>query len=118
MNRIVTVAMMVAALLVVGCSEQSNAPKKVEGDSQKPRTVVVNEGMSEEEEEKLNQRLAELEDEVNDQPAEQTTQETKSAEDTARAAAQAYYAAAASGSYSYTYNELSSYSQSQFTEDE
>ena len=110
--------MLVATILVVGCSEQSSAPKKVQGDSQKPKTVIVNEGMSEEEEEKLNQRLAALEDEANDQPAEQTTQETKSAEDSARAAAQAYYAAAASGSYSYTYNELSSYSRSQFTEDE
>lgn len=119
MNRIMTVATLVATILVVGCSEQSNAPKKVKGDGQRPRTVIVNEGMSEEEEEKLNQRLADLEDEANDQPAEQTTtQETKSAEDSARAAAQAYYAAAASGSYSYTYNELSSYSQSQFTEDE
>ena len=110
--------MLVATILVVGCSEQSSTPKKVQGDSQKPKTVIVNEGMSEEEEEKLNQRLAALEDEANDQPAEQTTQETKSAEDSARAAAQAYYAAAASGSYSYTYNELSSYSRSQFTEDE
>ena len=118
MNRIMTVAIMAAVILAVGCSEQSNAPKKVQGDSQKPKTVIVNEGMSEEEEEKLNQRLAALEDEANDQPAEQTTQETKSAEDSARAAAQAYYAAAASGSYSYTYNELSSYSRSQFTEDE
>ena len=118
MNRIMTAAMLVATILVVGCSEQSSAPKKVQGDSQKPKTVIVNEGMSEEEEEKLNQRLAALEDEANDQPAEQTTQETKSAEDSARAAAQAYYAAAASGSYSYTYNELSSYSRSQFTEDE
>ena len=118
MNRIMTAAMLVATILVVGCSEQSSAPKKVQGDSQKPKTVIVNEGMSEEEEEKLNQRLAALEHEANDQPAEQTTQETKSAEDSARAAAQAYYAAAASGSYSYTYNELSSYSRSQFTEDE
>ena len=56
MNRIMTVAIIVAAILVVGCSEQSNAPKKVQGDSQKRRTVVVNKGMSEEEE-KLNQRL-------------------------------------------------------------
>ncbi len=118
MNRIITVAIMGAAILAVGCSEQGNVPKKVQEDSQKPRTVVVNEGMSEEEEEKLNQRLAALEDEANDQPAEQTTQETRSAEDSARAAAQAYYAAAATGNYGHTYNELSSYSQSQYTEDE
>ncbi len=54
----------------------------------------------------------------NDESVEQPTQETESTEDIARAAAQAYYAAAATGNYSYTYNELSSYSQSQFTEDQ
>jgi predicted metalloprotease len=47
----------------------------------------------------------------------ESAEETASAEDDARAAAEAYYAAAASGSYGYTYDELSSYSQSQFTED-
>ena len=116
-----TVTMIVAAFLVVGCSEQADTPKKNQGDNQKPRTVVVNKGMSKEEEEKLNQRLAELEEEVNDQSAEQPaqpTEETRSAEDTARAAAEAYYAAAATGNYGHTYNELSSYSQSQFTEEE
>jgi hypothetical protein len=46
------------------------------------------------------------------------TQETEIAEDTARASAQAYYSAAGTGNYSYTYNELSSYSRSQFSEDE
>jgi hypothetical protein len=76
--------------------------------------------MSKEEEEKLNQRLADLEDKVNDPPAKEElpTKQTESTEDTARAAAQAYYAAAATGNYSYTYNELSSYSRSQFSEDE
>jgi hypothetical protein len=118
MRKMVMASIILATFLATGCSEQSNAPKKVQGDGQKPKTVVVNKGMSEEEEEKLNQRLSELEDEVNDQPAEQPAQDTKSAEDSARDAAQAYYAAAAAGSYSYTYNELSSYSRSQFTEDE
>jgi hypothetical protein len=118
MKRMVTVTLIVAAILVVGCSEQSSVPEKVQGDSQKQKTVVVNKGMSKEEEEKLNQRLAELEDKVNDQSAEQPTQDAESTEASARAAAQAYYAAAATGNYSYTYNELSSYSQSQFTEDE
>jgi hypothetical protein len=75
------------------------------------------------EEEKLNERLADLEEEVNDYSAkEQPTQETEgaeetgSAEDAACAAAQDYYAVARD--HGYTYNELSSYSRSQFTEDE
>jgi len=64
--------------------------------------------------EKLNERPADLEEEVDDQ----STDQSESAEDSARAAAQAYYAAAAAGDYSYTYNELSLLSRSQFTEDE
>jgi hypothetical protein len=56
------VSMVVAAFLIAGCSEQSNAPKKAQEGNQKPKTVVVNEGMSKEEEEKLNQRLADLEE--------------------------------------------------------
>jgi hypothetical protein len=82
--------------------------------------------MSKEEEEKLNQRLDELEEEVNVQPAqEQPTQEsgdqpteTEGAEDFVRTAAQDYYAAAADGHYLETYSELDSDAQSQFTEDE
>ena len=64
MKKIVTVTVMVAAILVVGCSEQSDAPKEGQAGSQKPKTVVVNEGMSKGEEDKLNQRLADLEDKV------------------------------------------------------
>jgi hypothetical protein len=124
LKKIFAVTMLLlAAIALAGCSEQGDAPDRNRADNQRPKTVVVNEGMSEEEEEKLNERLAELEDEVNDQsteqqPGEQPTQEIEIAEDPARAAAQAYYAAAGSGNYSYTYNELSSYSRSQFTEDE
>jgi hypothetical protein len=115
----VTVTMVVSAILVAGCSEQSNAPKRDEAGSQKPKTVVVNKGMSKEEEKKLNERLAELEEKVGDQSPEQPpTQDTESTEDAARAAAQGYYGAAAAGNYNYTYNELSSYALSQFTEDE
>jgi hypothetical protein len=119
-KKIMTVAAVAAAILAAGCSEQSNAPEQVQEDSQKPKTVVVNEGMSKEEEEELNERLADLEDEVNDQSAEEPSaqEETRSAEDAARAAAQDYYAAAAAGDYGYTYEELSSYARSQFTEDE
>src|SRR5215204_739006 len=74
--------------------------------------------MSKNKEEKLEQRVAELEDKVKGQSDEQTTQQTSDAEDVALAAARDYYAAAATGNYHYTYNALSSYSQSQFTEDE
>jgi PBP1b-binding outer membrane lipoprotein LpoB len=66
MKGILTVTMM-AAIFIVGCSEQSNAPKKNQAGGQKPKTVVVNVGMSKEEEDKLNQRLADLEEKVNDQ---------------------------------------------------
>jgi hypothetical protein len=118
MKKIVAVTMMVTTMLVLGCSEQNNAPEQVREDRQKPKTVVVNEGMSKEEEEKLNQRLADLENKANDESAEQPTQETESAEDSALAAAQDYYAAAAGGNYSYTYSNLSAVSQGQFTEDE
>jgi hypothetical protein len=113
-----------AAILVAGCSEQSDASRNSQAGSQKPKTVVVNEGMSKEGEEKLNERLAALEDKVNDQSAEEqpsqeiANTEDESAEEAAHAAAQAYYSAAATGNYNYTYNELSSYSRSQFAEDE
>jgi hypothetical protein len=121
MARVVPVVLAaLSAVLVAGCSGQGDASKKNQAGSQKPKTVVVNQGMSKKEEDKLNQRLAKLEDKVNDQSPkeEQSTQETESAEDTAHASAQAYYSAAGTGNYSYTYNELSSYSRSQFSEDE
>ena len=79
------------------------------------KTVVVNEGLSKKEEEKLNERLAELEDKVEQGNVEP---ETESAEDRALEAAQDYYAAAAVGNYSYTYDALTSGSQSRFTEEE
>lgn len=120
-------ALMAAALLLIaGCSEpnvqqdkaqRQSASQKQQAPPEQEKTVVVNKGMSKKEEEKLNERLAELEEEANDQTAE-PTQETESAEDAARAAAQDYYAAAAGGNYSYTYSNLTVVSQSQFTEDE
>lgn len=70
---------------------------------------MVNEGMSKKEEEKLNERLAELEDKVEQEP---TEPEAESAEDQALEAAQDYYAAAAAGNFTYTYN------QGRFTEEE
>ncbi|MEJ7842708.1 MAG: hypothetical protein WKF95_13150 [Rubrobacter sp.] len=137
MRKIAATTLMLAAILAAGCSEQeapsgqqneaqrqSDAPKQSKIESQKSKTVVVNEGMSKEEEDKLNERIAALEDEANEESTEEPTQESESAEptqeteDAARAAAQDYYAAAAGGNYSYTYSNLTAVSQGQFTEDE
>ena len=132
MKNLATAILLATTILAAGCSgegatggqqneaqRQNDAPKG-QADSQKPKTVVVNEGMSKEEEDKLNERIAALEEEANDGSAEQPTQEaenvepTQEAEDAARAAAQDYYAAAAGGNYSYTYSNLSSVSQLAF----
>lgn len=137
MKKIVAGMLMLTAILVAGCSEegatggqqneaqrQNDAPKEAQEAVQKPKTVVVNEGMSKEEEKELNERIAALEEEANEESAEQPTQETENdeptqeAEDAARAAAEDYYAAAAGGNYSYTYTNLSSVARGQFTEDE
>ena len=133
MKKIVAAMLVLAAILAAGCSgevatggEQNEAPKKNRAESQKPKTVVVNEGMSKEEEKELNERIDALEEEANEEPDEQPTQTqvaedpepTQEAEDAARAAAENYYAAAAGGNYSYTYSNLSAVSQGQFTEDE
>ena len=125
------VTLMLTVILTTGRAEQetpsgqqNGGPKKDQAESQRPKTVVVNEGMSKEEEEKLNDRIAALEEEANEESADQPTQEaenlepTQEAEDAARAAAEDYYAAAAGGNYSYTYSNLSAVSQGQFTEDE
>ena len=136
MRKIVGATLMLATVVAAGCSEQeapsgqqneaqrqSEAPKS-QANGQRPKTVVVNEGMSKEEEDKLNERIAALEEEANDESTERPTQEAENAEptqeteDAARAAAEDYYAAAAGGNYSYTYSNLTSVSQGQFTEDE
>ncbi len=103
-RTVLLLAVMAAALLMAGCSEPNVQQDNARG------------GMSKEED-KLNQRIAELEDKVNDQSTEQPSQETESAEDAALAAAQDYYAAAG-GNYSYTCSNFSAVSQTQFTEDE
>lgn len=133
MQKIMAAMLMLASILAAGCSgevapggEQNEASKKDQANTQKPKTVVVNEGMSKEEEEELNERIDALEEEANEDSDEQPTeaQETggaepaQEAEDAARAAAEDYYAAAAGGNYSYTYSNLSAVSQGQFTEDE
>jgi hypothetical protein len=126
--------LLVAALLMAGCSEPNAQQDKAKRQNasgeqaapQQEKTVVVNEGMSEKEEEKLNERLAELEAQVDDQTEQETANQeasqpnenAESAEDQALEAARDYYAAAAGGNYSYTYSNLSAVSQGQFTEDE
>jgi hypothetical protein len=92
------------AIAVAGCSDtpdQNNANSSRKrgdvankSDNQKPTTVTAN-------------------------SSQQPTQEgAEGAKDAALAAAQDYYAAAATGDYHYIYNALSSYAQSQFTENE
>ena len=128
-------AMVATALLMAGCSEpqaQGNAaeeqsPKKQKASPKPEKTVVVvkNEGMSKKEEKALQQRLDDLEKKVDDksqqenanQGASEPEQDAQSAEEQALEAAQDYYAAAAAGNYNYTYDALSSASQSQFSEE-
>jgi hypothetical protein len=129
-NIVLLLPSVLAALLMVGCSEpnvqkdkeaeRQNDANTRQATSEQEKTVVVNEGMSKKEEEKLNERLAELEDKVEQENAEPkaTEPEAESAEDQALEAAQDYYAAAAVGNYNYTYDALTSSSQSQFTEEE
>jgi hypothetical protein len=64
MKRILAVTVLLAAIAIAGCSERGDAPKSYRADSQRPKTVVVNEGMSKEEGERLNERLADLEEKV------------------------------------------------------
>lgn len=119
----------VTALLMAGCSEpdvqqdkaeRQDAPKEEQSAPEQEKTVVVNEGMSKKEEEKLNERLAELEDKVEQKNArpEATEPEDESAEDQVLEAAEDYYAAASAGNYTYTYDALTFYDRGRFTEEE
>ncbi|MBA2782544.1 MAG: hypothetical protein H0T74_06430 [Rubrobacteraceae bacterium] len=71
MKKMVAIIMIVGSVLVAGCSEekassggqdnveqQSEIPRKAQVNNQKPKTVIVNEGMSNNEEDKLNERIA------------------------------------------------------------
>lgn len=130
------------AVVVAGCSDTTkqdgsgSAPRKgnvaSKEDNQKPKTVVVNKGMSKKQEEELNKRLDKLEKKVNSQdekgsqgtaskPAESSQPEQpqpQQAEDQARTAAESYYQAVAARDWGYTYDHLDSETQSAFTEDE
>jgi sugar-specific transcriptional regulator TrmB len=120
-------AVMAAALLMAGCS----GPNETQQAAPEQEKKVVNEGMSKEEEEKLNERLAELEEKLDEESQQEPQQETatqeggseieqaaESAEDQALRAAQEYYAAAAAGNYNYTYDALTSAARGQFSEEE
>jgi hypothetical protein len=141
-------ATVAAALLMAGCSfingdeaggqgqKKKQAPPEQEATvalDEKPKTVMVNEGLSKKEEEKLNDRLDELEKEVESQDEEgsqgtasrptessqpEQSQASLQAEDQARAAAEAYYEAVAARSWGYTYDHLDSETQSAYSEQE
>src|SRR5829696_1340149 len=78
-KTILLLAMVVAALLMAGCSEPTSQGDEAEGQSpkkqaspKKENTVVVNEGMSKKEEKELQQRLADLEDKIDDKTNQKT----------------------------------------------
>jgi hypothetical protein len=148
MKKTVLLLTMVTATLpmagcgyVIGDESDGRSPKKEptsfeqEGTvavKEKPRTVMVNEGLSKKEEERLNDRLDELEKEVESQneegsqgTASRTTESSRPeefqaprAEDQARAAAEAYYQAVAARNWGYTYEHLDSETRSAYTEQE
>ena len=123
-KTILLLAMVAAALLMAGCSyingdeAGGQSPKKKQPSleqegtvavKEKPKTIMVNEGLSKKEEKKLNERLDELEKKVESQDEKEskgTTRQTTDsaqpeqsqapqAEEQALAAAEAYYEAVA-----------------------
>jgi hypothetical protein len=146
-KTVLLLAIVTATLLMAGCGDmnwgqaEGQSPKKKQPSleqegtvavKEKPKTVMVNEGLSKKEEEKLNERLDELEKKVESQDEEgsqgSASQPTESsqpeqsqapqAEDQARAAAEAYYEAVAARNWGYTYDHLDSETQSAYTEQE
>jgi hypothetical protein len=146
-KTVLLLAIVTATLRMAGCGDinwgqaEGQSPKKKQPSleqegtvavKEKPKTVMVNEGLSKKEEEKLNERLDELEKKVESQDEEgsqgSASQPTESsqpeqsqapqAEDQARAAAEAYYEAVAARNWGYTYNHLDSETQSAYTEQE
>jgi hypothetical protein len=147
-KTVLLLATVAAALLMAGCSfingdeaggqgqKKKQAPPEQEATvalDEKPKTVMVNEGLSKKEEEKLNDRLDELEKGVESQDEEgsqgtasrptessqpEQSQASLQAEDQARAAAEAYYEAVAARSWGYTYDHLDSETQSAYSEQE
>jgi hypothetical protein len=131
---LVGVIVLVALVATTGCGDiidfdgGNTPPKKKQvaskkGDA-KPKTVVVNDGMSKKQEKKLNERLDELEEKVDDQD-EQASKDTtvdiqpeQQVEDQVRAAAEAYYAAVEVRAWGYTYDHLDSETQSAYSKNE
>jgi hypothetical protein len=111
-----------------GCGEllrQNNDDRS--SQKQKPKTVVVNKGLSKQEEEELNERLDDLEKKVEAQDKQgskestanpRTDQSQQQVEGEVQTAAEAYYQAAKARDWEYTYSHLDSETQSAFTEDE
>ena len=139
--RFIVVLMVLLALIgAAGCNDspdksndQSSSQKQngvaKNDDSEKPKTVVVNEGMSKKEEKKLNERLDELEKKVEEQDkagSEKTTPQPTSqpeptqqqVEDQVLAAAEAYYQQVEARNWDYTYDHLDSETQSAYTRNE
>jgi len=131
----------IALVGVAGCSESpdqggNDSSRKhkdaaSKNDNEKPKTVVVNKGMSKKEEKKLNKRLNELEKEVEAQgekssgapassaaEASQPESAEQQVEAQVRAAAEAYYQAVEDEDWGYTYDHLDSETQSEFTRDD
>lgn len=141
-RTIVGLMILIALIVVPGCSEgpdqksdQSSSQKQsgVAGkdNNEKPRTVVVNKGMSKKEEKKPNERLDELEKKLEEQnkkgsqatassSAETSQPELarQQVEDQVRIAAEAYYREVEARNWGYTYDHLDSETQSAFTENE
>jgi hypothetical protein len=131
---LVGMIVLVALVATTGCGEiidfggGNDSPKKKQvaekKSDAKPKTVVVNEGMSKKQEKKLNQRLDELEKKVDDkdeQASKDTTvdiQPEQQVEDQVRAAAEAYYAAVEVRAWGYTYDHLDSETQSAYSKNE
>jgi len=114
-------------IVVAGCSDTPNKNVARKNAKEKPKTVVVNKGLSKQEEKKLNERLDELEKKVGvqDEKASNATSgngqpesSQQQVEDQVQAAAEAYYQAAADRDWGYTYTHLDSETQNAFTEDE
>lgn len=125
----VGVIALLALLVTTGCGgiidlDGGNTPPKKKQAAGKEKTVVVNEGMSKKEERKLNERLDDLEKEVEDQDKQASRDTTVDIQpeqqvgDQVRAVAESYYEAAAARDWGYTYDHLDSETRSAFTEDE
>jgi hypothetical protein len=110
---------------VTGCGDGPDQ------NSEKPKKVVVNEGMSKKEKKKLNERLDELEKKVEEQnkkgsratpgsSAQTSRPETTqpAVEPQVRVAAEAYYQAVEAEDWGYTYDHLDSETQSAYARDE